>query len=184
MGRRQKSQAEQNVNSRQLVARLLEDEHQELLEATVHATKRSRIFVATFTGSAGGQVWRSTGLTDYDQALQLARHWEAQAAAQRAKLRQTPNKSGPRIRPAGLTQKEVARILKMSERGVRAAERRALLKLRSHPLLREFWKQYTTGTLDEDGSPLLPLEIFALFDLAQDHEELQLVEKTLALISC
>jgi hypothetical protein len=47
-----------------------------LVEASVHLPKRGTVWVATFTGSEGGQNWRSTGLTDREQALLVARnHW-------------------------------------------------------------------------------------------------------------
>jgi hypothetical protein len=97
--------------------------------------------VATFTGAAGGQVWRSTGLTDRAQALLVARRWEAQARAERATRGQRPNKPLGRIRQSaqgttiGLTQKEVSLLLGMSERTVRAIEHRAIQKLKNHPLL-------------------------------------------------
>src|SRR6266403_3821267 len=67
-----------------------------LSEASVHLPRRGSIWMATFTGPAGGQVWRSTGSTDRGQALMLARYWEAQARAQRAKLSRTHK--GPILR--------------------------------------------------------------------------------------
>ena len=51
-----------------------------LAEATVHLPKRSRIFQAVFTGPEGGQVWRSTGLTDREQALLVAKKWNGKPA--------------------------------------------------------------------------------------------------------
>src|SRR5437016_2062856 len=101
----------------------------ELSEASVHRPTRSRVWVATFTGPEGGQVWRSTGLTDRAQALLVARQWEAEARAQRANmglsvrkpvLRVQHSKSGGAIR---LTQREVAQLLRISERSVREIER-------------------------------------------------------------
>ena len=84
-------------------------------EASVHRGTRSRNWNAVFTGAAGGQVWKSTGLTDRDQALLVARKWEAEARAERAKLGRTARKPILRVRPSepgtrvgGLTQKEVA----------------------------------------------------------------------------
>ncbi len=43
-------------------------------------------------------------------------------------------------------------VLKMSERGVREVERRAFKKLRDHPLLKQIWRQYLAGGLDEQAS--------------------------------
>src|SRR5271169_6600728 len=57
-----------------------------VVEASVHRSNRSRIWNAAFTGPGGGQIWKSTGLTDRDQALVVAKHWEAEARAERAKL--------------------------------------------------------------------------------------------------
>jgi len=159
-----------------------------LREASVHRSRGSQIFAATFTGPLGGQVWRSTGLTDHDHALLLAQHWEAEARAQRVKLGRTPSKPGTRVYRSqtgtriGLSQKEVAQILNMSERGVRAVECRALRKLRNHPLLKNLWSQYLSGELDEQNWVLDPAEIAALFDLARTPEERQLIEKVLTIV--
>ena len=114
-------------------------------EASVHRPQRSRVWVATFTGPSGGRIWKSTGMTDRVQALVLAKHWEAKARAQRDRLGRPLRKPILRVRgqepgtaPSGfLTQKEVALLLNMSERGVREIERRAFQKLRQHPLLRQ-----------------------------------------------
>jgi hypothetical protein len=174
-----------------IVGFLLEEEpaaESPLLEATVHRSKRSSVYVATFTGPDGGQVWKTTGLTDYDQALLLARHWEVQARVQRTKLGRTPSKLGIRVhRPQtgtriGFSQKEVAQMLNLSERGVRAIERRALRKLFNHPRLKEIWSQYLSGELDEDSWALEPAEIAALFDLARTPDEFRLIEKILLIV--
>jgi hypothetical protein len=159
-----------------------------LLEASVHRSRGSQIFAATFTGPEGGQVWRTTGLTDHDQALVLARHWEAEARAQRNSLGRTPSKPGTRVRHSqtgtriGFSQKEVAQILNLTERGVRAIERRALRKLFNHPRLKEIWNLFLSGELDEDSWALDPAEIAALFDLARTPEELRLIEKVLSIV--
>jgi hypothetical protein len=54
-----------------------------LSQATVHRPHRGRNWVAVFTGPERGQVRRSTGLTDRDQALLVVRQWEAEVRAQR-----------------------------------------------------------------------------------------------------
>jgi hypothetical protein len=177
-----------NEIAKQIVETLLEQKPlppPPLLEATVHRARRSRVWVATFTGAAGGQVWKSTGLTDYDQALLLARYWESQARTQRAKLGLRKPSIPVRPKKPGtgmLTQREVAQVLHMSERGVREVERRALSKLRQHPLLKELWDDYSKGVVDEACWTLNPAEIEALFDLAGTLEELRLVEKVLRII--
>ena len=159
-----------------------------VFEASVHLPKRSRIWQAVFTGPGGGQIWRSTGLTDRDQALVVARHWEAEAREQRAKLGRTPRTPVWRVRrptsetPTGpLTQKEVAMLLGISERAVREIEHRALRKIRSHPLMREVWRQYLTGELDEEQLILTAAEIEALFNLVSSTEERRLLQKVLRL---
>ena len=58
---------------------------------------------------------------------------------------------------AGLTQKEVALVIGMSERGVRAVERRALDKLRRHPALREIWGE-SIGEGADGSPPALEME--------------------------
>ncbi len=159
-------------------------------EASVHLPRNGRIWVASFTGAEGGQVWRSTGLTDHNHALLLARHWEAKARAQRLSLgraRSTPflrvRREEPGTAKSGLlTQKEVAQLLKMSERGVRVVERRAFEKLRQHPILRQAWQQFLAGELDEHQLGLTLEEIEALFNLARTPEERGVIEKVLRLI--
>jgi hypothetical protein len=176
--------------ARQLVQRLLGDDSltAPVYEASVHRSKRSRVWNAVFTGSSGGQLSRTTGLTDRDQALLVARRWEAEAADERAKLGHTPKKRRWRVRRpepgtgAGpLTQREIALLLHMSERAVREVERRALKKLFDDPLLRQVWKQYLAGELDEDQLVLTPQEIAALFALAQTPAERNVIRKLLAL---
>ena len=156
-------------------------------EASVHLPRSGSIWVASFTGSHGGQTWKSTGLTDHDQALVLARRWEAEARAQRLKLGRPARKPTLRVRrdsPGAarsglLTQKEVALLLNMSERGVREVERRAFQKLRQHPLLRQAWRQYQARELDEQQLELTPEEIEALFSLARTSEERGLIQDLL-----
>jgi hypothetical protein len=175
-----------------LVARLLDQgarNENPILEASVHRSRRSLVWVATFAGPAGGQVWRTTGSTDYDRALMLARHWESQARAERAMLGRAARKPSLRVPRSELstgvgplTQKEVAQILKMTERGVREVERRAFRKLRHHPGLQQLWQRYLSGDLEEAGERLSPTEIQALWDVAGTPEELRVIEKVLRLI--
>lgn len=160
-----------------------------LSEASVHRPNRSRVWVAAFTGPAGGPVQRSTGLTDRTQALLVARQWEAEARAERASLGRTTRKPVWRVRrsassagPCRMTQKEVAMLLGMSERAVRAVERRAFEKLRNHTLLRQVWQQFLKGELDEYQQALTPEEADALLKMARTPQELHLLRKVLRVI--
>ena len=155
----------------EIVNRLLEEQSVGVVpvtEASVHRPKRSRIWQAVFTSASGGQEWKSTGLTDRAQALLVARKWEAEAREQRARMGHTPR------RP-------VAMLLGISERAVREIEHRALRKIRSHPLMREVWRQYLNGELVEAQLLLTPAEIEALFNLVSSTEERRLIQKVLRL---
>ncbi|HLH54216.1 MAG TPA: sigma factor-like helix-turn-helix DNA-binding protein [Verrucomicrobiae bacterium] len=149
-------------------------------EASVHRSHRSKIFTAAFTGPFGGTIWRTTGTPDRLTAMRKARYWEKQARIQRAKLGSDAKKLPLRadlIKGEGLTQEQVARVLRMSIRGVRQVERRALLKLKNHPAIRQLWREYSTGSLDEGSWNLSNEEIKALFDLCINAEELYLVQQ-------
>ena len=80
-----------------------------------------------------------------------------------------------------MTQKEVAVLLGISERAVRDIEHRALRKIRSLPLMREVWRQYLNGELDEAQLILTSDEIQALFNLVSSTEERRLLQKVLRL---
>jgi hypothetical protein len=163
--------------------------HLPISEATVHLPKRSRVWQAVFTGPEGGQVWRSTGLTDREQALLVAKKWEREARSERAKLGHSPRRPAMRVRrttpftgSGPLTQREVAVLLNISERAVKAIERRAIQKLRNHPVLREVWQQFLSGELDEHQLILTSEEVEALVGLARTAEEQVVLHKTLRLI--
>lgn len=162
----------------------------QLAEASVHRPKRGSIWIASFTGPAGGQVWKSTGSTDRNQALLVAKRWEAQARAERLRLGRPPRKPILRARrqepgttrSGPLTQLEVAALLGMSERAVREIERRALEKIKSHPALRQVWQKYLAGELDEQALVLTAEEVAALFGLAHTPEERHLIRKILRVV--
>jgi hypothetical protein len=163
-------------------------------EAAVRRPRRGRIWIAVFTGPEPGQVWRSTGLEDREQALALARKWEAEARRERAARGGISRKPTIRVRPGGaekgvglLTQKEVAAILKLSERAVREIERRAFAKLRR--ALRSFWREHTSGDVEEGrrrpvagGFDFTSAEIRAMFARTRNDFERQTLRKVLALI--
>jgi hypothetical protein len=89
-------------------------------------------------------------------------------------------RAGSAERAVGLlSQKEVAVLLKISERAVRAIERRAFDKLRRHPALREFWGEWQ-GI--EEANPqgdwqLSSAEVIALLGLARTSVERDLLIK-------
>src|SRR5262252_5837438 len=96
-----------------------------ICEASVHLPRRGRIWQASFTGPNGGQVWKSTGLINREQALLVARRWEKDARIQRERLGLMPRLPFLRVRHSGsgnqgelLTQREVALLLGISERAV------------------------------------------------------------------
>lgn len=182
------------MNADQVVARLLED--QPVLEASVHLPARGTRWIAVFAGPIPGQqVWKSTGLTDRARALELARKWEAEARQQRAteirpksSVHRVTRPGRDRVDKAELTQSEVARLLGMSERAVRNIEKRALAKLRAHPLLKRYWDEYLfdRGSVEEAWSAanhwsLNPAERAALVRLARSAEERAVVQRLLAL---
>jgi hypothetical protein len=151
-----------------------------LYEAAVYLPKRGRVWIAVFTGASGGQIWRTTGLTNRDEALALARKWEAEARAQRAISGKPSIRAGHFA--AGLTQREVGLLLGLSERTVRKIERTALRKLFNDPRLKQLWQQYSSGELGEAYTSLSAAEIVALFGMAQTSEEHELIKKILWLI--
>ena len=155
-----------------------------LVEASVHLPRRGTRWIASFRDETGRQRWRSTGLTDRSAALILAQELERGARQRRAAQGELGNPV-VRARPGsgGLTQKEVSLLLRMSERGVRAVERRALEKLRRHPALRAIWGEWigedAASAEDED---LTAAEVAALYNLARTREEHRAVDKLMALM--
>lgn len=169
---------------------IADDEHVEnVYEASVHLPRRSRIWQATFTGPEGGQFWKSTGMTNRDQALLVAKRWEAEARAEQARRGSVITRPIVRVRrnePSGgvppLTQREVALVLKISERAVRLIERCAVAKIKRSPALRKVWQKYLAGELEEghtDG--LTQEEAAALLNLARTPEEQLVIFKILRL---
>ena len=165
-----------------------------LIEVSVHLPNRGTKWVAAFRDETGRQVWRTTGLRDREPALALAKEWEADVKRKRAAQGAVPPRLTIRVRPGSaekergcLSQKEVAAILGMSERAVRDVEIRAFEKLRRHPALRDFWREWTTGDIKETALRparqwvLSRAEIVAVNGLAQTPIERQALRKLLAL---
>jgi len=63
----------------------------------------------------------------------------------------------------GLTQREVAQMIKISERAVREIERGRFANSSTIQRLRQIWQDYLSGTLEERDSRLTRVEIEALF---------------------
>jgi hypothetical protein len=105
-----------------------------------------------------------------------------------------PKKPTIRIRPGSaeraaglLSQKEVAAIMKISERAVRETERSTFEKIRNHPLMRQFWREWEGCKIDEAalGSDwqLSDDEIVAVYNLARTPEERKVLRKVMALMA-
>ena len=126
-----------------------------------------------------------------DASIQPRRSNRKQALAVTAR----PRKPTIRVRPGSgerelglLTQREVAVILRISERAVRAIEKRAFDKIRRHPELRDFWREWTTGEIKEAAvsvpseHSLTGTEIAAVYGLARGTAERQALRKLFATV--
>ncbi len=161
-----------------------------LIEASVHLPRRGTRWIASFRNEEGRQVWRSTGIQSRRKALAIAQQWEEEARRKRAAQGVPPRKPTIRVRPGSgerelglLTQREVAVILKISERAVRAVERRAFDKIRRHPAMRDFWHEWTSGEIKEASVwALTGAEVAAVYGLARSPAERQALSKLLAVL--
>jgi hypothetical protein len=157
-----------------------------LLEVSVHLPRRGTRWIAAFRDATGRQVWRSTGLRERESALALAKEWEADAKSKRAVRDAVPPRLTVQRGSACLSQKEVAVILRISERAVRQIEKTAIQKLRRNPLLKSIWREWMTGEMKEATSrgssqwALSRAEIAAVYALAQTPAERQTVKKLIA----
>ena len=167
-----------------------------LVEVSLHLPRRGTRWVAAFRDANGRQVWRTTGLREREPALVLARRWEAEAKRRRAAQPAAPPKLTIRVRPSSaerqqgcFTQAEVAAFLRISQRTVREIEHRALAKLRSHPALKNFWREWQTGQIRETALraakqwTLSRTEVAAVYALARTPFERQVLRKLLALVA-
>jgi hypothetical protein len=163
-----------------------------LVEVSLHLPRRGTRWVASFRDETGRQVWRSTGLRSRRAALAMAQEWERDTKRKRAAQGAAPRKPIMRVRPGSgerelglLTQREVGLIMKISTRTVREIERRAFDKIRRHPALRDFWREWTTGDIKETASvrrALSRAEIDAVYALARTPIERRALRKLFALI--
>ncbi len=151
-----------------------------LIEASVHRPARGKRWIASFRNQEGQQQWKSTGLTDRSAALILAKEWEAAATRLcMAAAAEGFDSCGGRNRQGDtglITQREVALLMKISERAVRNIERRAIDKLRRNPTLKQLWREWSRGDIEEEFVPrgdwnLTPDEIATVYALAQSPAE-------------
>jgi len=165
-----------------------------LFDASVHLPPRGSLWVAAYRDDTGRPIWRTTRLRRRGAALALAKEWENEAKRKRAAQGALPRRPSIRVRPRSgerdlglLTPREVATILRISERAVREIERRAFDKIRQHPAMREFWREHETGEVKEATAPtdsawmLSRAEIDAVYALARTPTEQQVLRKLLAL---
>ena len=163
----------------------------EIIEASVHRPRRGRLYVASYRDETGRQRWQRTGLSDRKAALILAQELEAAARRKRRLGPKQPQKALVRVTASGgmgneglFTQREVAALLRISERAVRNIERQAIEKLRRHPDLRAIWQEWVKGGIKEGVVPganweLNHSEIAALYGLAQTPAERALLRRLL-----
>jgi hypothetical protein len=158
-----------------------------LVDASVHRPTRSTRWVGSFRNENGRQVWRTTGLRNREAALVLATEWETEARRRRAARGALPRRPTMRVRPGslGLTQKEVALLMGLSERTVRSTEKQALAKLRD--ALQDLWREWETGEIKEvalvarSDRALSRAEVAALYALARTPDERQALRKLFAM---
>jgi hypothetical protein len=180
------------MRARALIENLVHHSNaRELLEASVHLPRRGTRWIATYRDGSGRQLWRSTGLTNRRAALIVAQEWEKTARRERAAQANLPVLRGRRGSPEsgpGLTQREVALVLRISERAVREIERRAIEKLRRSPTLRAIWAEWEGEGIGEGVAPaedleLTDAEIAAVYGLVQTPDEQRVLDKLMALVS-
>jgi hypothetical protein len=74
-------------------------------------------------------------------------------------------------------------LMDISERAVRNIERRAMMKLSRHPLLKAIWREYSESkSWLEEPDPLTQQEVEALLGLATTWIERHLLWKVLDLV--
>ena len=179
-------QGAKSMSPRELVRELLHDQQDAVLEVSLRLPNRGTRWLATWTGPDGLPRTKSTQLQDRAAALDLAKEWEAADRVERANRREQ-NSAGFAYqhgrKHAALTHAEIAAILRLSERAVRGIERRALHKLRQHPLLREVWAELTDGLREnEDVVDFAPDELAALWGLVRTHFERLALLKVLVIL--
>jgi hypothetical protein len=167
-----------------------------MAEASVHLPRRGTRWIASFRNEFGRQQTKTTSRTEYLEALAIARQWEAEARKRRTPQSNPPKGASFRVAPGSserdlgcLTQREVAAIMNLTERGVRQIEKRAIEKLRRHPAFGHLWRQYLAGELDESvfapsmGSSLSADEVAVLITLTSGPFERRALHKAVLIIN-
>jgi hypothetical protein len=186
------------MNAEEIVRMLLEADgplcmYALIDEASVHLPRRGTRWVATFRDETGNQVWKATGQRDRTAAQAIADELEAAAKRKRLAQGEPPNKPVIRVRRGSgerglgpFTQAETAAIMRISERSVRQLQKSAFTKLRNHPALKEFWREWQSGQVSEAVVPtitgwvLSAAEIEALLTLARTPIEKHAIRKMIA----
>jgi Sigma-70, region 4 len=162
-------------------------------EASAHLPRRGTRWMATFRDETGNQVWKATGLTDRKAAQAIADELEAATKRKRLAQGRAPKKPVIRVRGSGeralgpFTQAETAAILRISERSVRELQRSAFTKLRNHPALKEFWREWQGGEVKEGAAAtsreleLSRSEIAAVLAMARSPFERHALRKMIRL---
>lgn len=163
-------------------------------EASVHLPRRGTKWIAAFRDEHGKPVWRTTSLTDREAAQVVADKWEAEARRKRALRGMPPRRPIDRVWAGSgehalalLTQREVAVIMKISERAVRQIERRAIEKLRKHPALKQVWREWQGRGIDEGAQRLTDCQLSraeaeAILALARTPFERSVLRKLLTIV--
>ena len=152
--------------------------------------------MATFRDETGNQVWKATGQRDRRAAQAIADELEAAAKRKRFAQGGPPKNLVLRVRRGSgdrgrgpFTQAETAAIMRVSERTVRQLQKSAFTKLRNHPALKEFWREWQSGQVSEAVVPtstgwvLSAAEIEALLTLARTPIEKHAIRKLIAFTS-
>jgi len=163
-----------------------------LIEASVHLSTRGKTYNAAFRDAMGKPVWKTTGLRDREQALELAQAWERAEKQKRVAGGNLANQKliGLRLgRAPGFSEEEIAAILRVSVRTVREDTKRAFARLRRNPLLRQLWREWLGDEVQEafeatgtDGR-LSQQEIDAVLAMANTPLELRALRKLIRLAS-
>jgi hypothetical protein len=166
----------------------------DLLEASVHLPRRGTRWMASYRDEAGRQVWKATGQRDRTAAQAIADELEAEAKRKRDAQGAQPKEPSVRVRVGSgesalglFTVAETAAIMRVSKRTIAKLQRSAFTKMRNHPALKEFWREWQTGEVEEAAVPthgeleLNRSEIAAVLAMARSPIERHALRKLIRL---